>query len=408
VDGPDLLPDFTVRPVWGATIDTADLVDGDFSYVSSRGFLNDQTGLLLAEDSSQAAGAVVAFDLDSREPIWQVNIDKTLVDGSTDTILGDVTRADDRTITVHCISFDDGEIQYPAITLDTSGAVLSKTADLGGEPWGAHRGVLLVWNDQPGAEHLAAYRAEDLSLPVWQADTGPDVLNTSAYNDWTSSWWIAPDSDVIDVYTGEPTGLSGDWGYWLANGPVDLALHWEDNDGPVRLVDPETGEPMWDSSAPVATGRVTNEVRGQTLLVGPPYSERSAHVWARDVQTGRVLWTGVGRIAAIRGHTALIGRGPTLTARQIRSGRELARTRLPEEYSVLGAGAEVFYIQAWQGERRVLTAFAIDGLKKLWTLDTSPEREEGATSVWYRWTEDRLFAVFSLEDRQIMRELAPV
>jgi hypothetical protein len=419
-DSPDLLPDFAAKPVLGPVIDLTELVEGDFYSVKSRGFLGDHVGLALAQDpvwegfpdwdELPALAAVVAFDLDSGARLWQVDFGETLGEEFADARFGDLTGTGDEAITLWGVNDFGNDAQYPAATISAAGEVVSKTGDLGGEPIGAANGTMLVWNDAAGRESLAAYRAEDLTDPIWQADADPYALDTTSHNDWTSTWWTAPDDEVIDVYTGQPTGLrnaSGrgtETGHWLIAGPTDLALRLE-RDGSASLVDPKTGEPMWDQSAPIADGPRVIELRGETVLAGPSYSERSAHVWARDVTTGRVLWTATGRIAAVRGQTVLLGRGRYLTTRQIRSGRELARTRLPEEYSVLGAGAETFYIQAWHGERRQLTAYAIDGLRKLWTLDTSPELEEGATAVWYRWKANRLFAVFTADDRQTMREL---
>jgi hypothetical protein len=421
---PGQLPDFAAQPVWGDAIDLAELAGGDFAAVEFRGFLGEQTGLVVAtsdvavqladEPGSPQAdppARLVAFDLDSGEPSWLIDVDKSLGEEFSDAYIPEVLLDPDGLIAVYAVKIDDGGFRYPAATIGASGEVLSKTSDIGGEMVGLGTGVVLVWSSTLGEEHQAAYDATDLGRPLWRAHAYSDSLSTRTHNSWTGTYWTAPNDQVVDVDTGQPTELRvGPFNpgvtFSLVHGPGDLVLRRVGEDGPVMLVDPATGAPLWESAAASAQGDLALETRGRTLLVGPTVRERSGLLWARDLATGTALWTGAGRIGAVRGDAALILRGQHMTTRKLRSGRELARMTLPPSFSFVGAGSATVYLQPWDGDRRELTAYALDGLEELWSIDTSPALA-GADSVWYRWTESRLFAVYTFGERETIRELMP-
>jgi hypothetical protein len=259
--GPGRPPDLADKPMWGAPIDLDELVEGDFDSVKFRGLLGEQTGLALAvndtslEEAKPEAGdarkpsaAVVGFDVDSGQAKWQVDIDQSLGEGFAGADFGDLVGDGAGVIVVHAVDSSGGSFRYPAATIDAAGRVLSQSPDLGGEVIGLSNGVILVWQYTPGRERQFAYRVGELERPLWEAAADPESF-AGTHNEWTGTYWAASKGQMIDVATGRPVGLPAAGAdlaaptYRLANGPEDLALRWEDSDGPVMAVDPATGEP---------------------------------------------------------------------------------------------------------------------------------------------------------------------
>jgi hypothetical protein len=417
--GPRQPPDLPAKPTWGAAIDLAGLVDGEFDSVDFKGFLGDHTGLVLAQNdwaleegepprADAPIAAVAGFDPDSGERRWQVDIDGSLSQGFASATFGDFMVDPRGMVAVSAFGESGGGQSHPTATIGAQGEVMSVTDDIGGQLLGLGTGVLLIWDNTPGYERQSAYRAEDLSQPVWEAYALPDSLDTTTFNLWTGTYWTAPEARVISVDTGQPTALRRNLAggaHLLANGPYDLVLRWEGRDGKAMRVDPQTGEPLWGSPVEDLNPDQRLEVREDTLLTGPTTADAADTIWARDAATGRGLWTATGTVGAVRGRTALILNGSSIATRDLRTGRQFAHTRITGRYRLVGVGAKTVYIQVIGDDRRELAAYSLDGLNKLWSLDSAVQASDHW--IWYRWTDNRLFAEFSSDHDHVIRQLVP-
>ncbi|MDR1394326.1 MAG: PQQ-binding-like beta-propeller repeat protein [Bifidobacteriaceae bacterium] len=307
-------PDLVKAPVIGPEISSRTVLKGSFDVTEfSSSLIGHDTGLALGytrctetsgfecdrwseEFDDRGAAAVAAFDIDSGEQLWQ--LDLLLVAGVTEDLgLYSVTVDADGlgNVVAYIEWLPDTEM---IVVIDQDGSVVSwRSGDF--ELLGWHNGivVLQIGDTIGGGSFIAAYQQDDLDQILWQVVygvAGMDVAST-LFHEPSGTFWAPTRTGFIDVNTGFTAGFgrTGDSHEYqfvpTESGPVLLQFGILDGQDVVRRIDIETRKPLWTFRVP--EGFDEHVLFTLDALAINTFATDESFIYGVDYETGELLWT---------------------------------------------------------------------------------------------------------------------
>jgi outer membrane protein assembly factor BamB len=394
--GQGALPDLVSQPTLGQAYSTTGIVGGTELTTDLEGYLDETTGLAggsATSAQSEPFAVLDAFDIASGERKWRVDLGE----------LFDAELIEDYTPQIEAYP-DGGRVvvwiaQQPlpgVAVLDCTGAVLSMNQNVESVVTVRNGMVLTLSNNH---QQMAGFSIDDLTEPVWETKAGGTSFNL--FNPGTGTWWTRTAAGYVDAYTGIPVGpgLTYEGVYSLVEGDSDVFLEtqrgkFED----LQRVDPETGEPMWDSSVSVGDSGEDRRVVASTLMI-VGVGDDHYDVGAFDIETGTELWrkTAVESVDFF-GDAVITLAGTTARVLNSATGEERAAGDIgPEESWIPGVSSQLLYVHREAEDTLAALDWTGDEITELWSVDLSPllDYGEDLRTVRFRVQHagDRLLAV---------------
>jgi outer membrane protein assembly factor BamB len=425
---------------WGAPIDPAELLEGDFNgfgfvFEQTRdpnwpqddsqpdlALLDDHTALMYAsaESPSLSGGTVVlaAVDLPSGEVRWQADVGDALEGfyyGGA--IVRDACGTGEGGALVNLASMG-ADIETVMVRLEPDGQVASVMENVVCEEIVDGKAVFGGEVDWDGAHEVLVSGLDRLKDPLWRAVASEAWLSPLVLESEAGDFVLTADG-YVDAATGRPAAFGGDadarWPdtfYAMTESGVVLRGHVEQGLAEVAALDPATGDELWRTDVAeddsIAEGAATGEEEeyddrplydlylsleyggGRVFLPG----ENGCRVL--DEVTGEeVFVTDAGDFFGVTGRTLVVAtydEEETFVGLSLDDGHQLFAVRPCgpaelEDFGRLGLG--VLYAVCWDADTEsvALAGFDLEGGAELWSVPFPDE-------FWVETSIDDPFLVF--------------
>jgi hypothetical protein len=372
------------------------------------------------ENSPDSLAAIAAFDLDSGEPLWQLDLEAELgLERRNGHVAPTVLAIGSQAFAVVASQTWDSGGQQVLATTDRSGKILARQVHRGPAWTATAAGDRVIW--ETVGEMIAAYTVEDLATPVWQHAQTEALAAYQTFNDTTGAHLILTETGLVDAISGQrlPFGQdsgegSGVW-YQFAHGGQDALFRIDQTRQTLTRVDLASGEALWDTAwsldQDVAVGLYI--AGGDLAVLGAHAADAPAGLSLADARSGKVR-----RLDTSQALDYWVA-GPTTGC--------LIAQQYPDWYCVdwQTLQANAISLPTWDGawlalgQRLVylagaecrLTAFDTEPkLAQAWSLAIPPPGQDscGAGDLSLDWAGGRLFALtYGYDGSASLTELRP-
>ncbi|MDR2564457.1 MAG: PQQ-like beta-propeller repeat protein [Bifidobacteriaceae bacterium] len=343
----------------------------------------------LLEMLSGASAALAAFDFETGETKWQLNLLEAADIDAEDwlSILLDWTEASQDIfsgLVGEPMAVPDGRgnalvvIGGHIMTVDGGGTVVS-TAEFDGSYVECSQGFVVITTR--GGADVEAYRTTDLETELWSADAPDTALRMGGpvvVHEPSSTFWAPTADGFVDVPTGEGIGFGDDLDkanyYAVPLRPDLVVLRGDLGKDRLARIDPKNGEEMWRANN---VSPYLPQMTSDYILLEDNSGGGTARIIAIDIADGEEAWVAnTGAIAAVSEDRVLSkvdqeGKHE-LVAFNATKGTELYRVKI-DEFANPQMGRRVLYHTpdmvsgAVDGVTRVQAVSLQDG-KVLWEV----------------------------------------